>query len=322
MSYDRKIKYMDAFRNGEKIQNAGFVRLEKRDEKVSIQIHVSKLKHSDTCLCPITIVSRGKEVKLGEIALERGMGDYVNRDVRPEEMGDGIAYDSLHEVRVTLDGGVELRCVIEEEKADDSETSEIPVQEQSDVQYKSEAELLREAFIEERRMLERDALPLDDEEEILPESSEREMTMEQEENENPAKPAERPVLSGDAENGATRLPAENKWQQLWDIYPHITPFEDRREYLLVKPADFVILQEKYYSLVSNSFLLHGFYNYHHLVMVKESKKQGEKFYIGVPGNFYEKEKQVAVLFGFESFEGKYEPAGNGDFGYYMVGVEI
>ena len=40
------------------------------------------------------------------------------------------------------------------------------------------------------------------------------------------------------------------------------------------------------------------------------------------GNFYEKEKRVALLFGFESFEGKREPAGNGDFGYYMVRVEI
>ena len=57
-------------------------------------------------------------------------------------------------------------------------------------------------------------------------------------------------------------------------------------------------------------------------MCRETKKDGEQFYIGVPGNFYEKEKQVAVLFGFESFEGQREPAGNGDFGYYMVRVEI
>ena len=47
-----------------------------------------------------------------------------------------------------------------------------------------------------------------------------------------------------------------------------------------------------------------------------------KYYIGVPGNFYEREKQVAGMFGFESFEGKVEPAQNGDFGYYMIPVEI
>ena len=49
-------------------------------------------------------------------------------------------------------------------------------------------------------------------------------------------------------------------------------------------------------------------------MTREMRKAGEHFYIGVPGNFYEKEKQVAVLFGFESFEGKTEPARNGTLG--------
>jgi hypothetical protein len=44
--------------------------------------------------------------------------------------------------------------------------------------------------------------------------------------------------------------------------------------------------------------------------------------VGVPGNYYEKEKQVAVMFGFESFETKTEPAKEGDFGYYMIGVVI
>ena len=119
-----------------------------------------------------------------------------------------------------------------------------------------------------------------------------------------------------------QAPAENKWQQLWNIYPHINPFEDCREYLLVKPIDFVVLREKYYGLTTNSFLLHGYYNYNHLIMARDGKRPEEKVYIGVPGNFYEKEKQAAVLFGFESFEGKQEPVETGDFGYYMVSVEI
>ena len=47
-----------------------------------------------------------------------------------------------------------------------------------------------------------------------------------------------------------------------------------------------------------------------------------KYYIGVPGNFYEREKQVAGMFGFESFEGAREPAWDGDFGYYLISVEL
>ena len=83
----------------------------------------------------------------------------------------------------------------------------------------------------------------------------------------------------------------------------------------------VLVSEKKYSLVENSFLLHGYYNYGHIILWKKEKAP-VKYYIGVPGNFYDKEKQGAVLYGFESFEGAAEPAGEGDFGYYMTEVGI
>ena len=115
---------------------------------------------------------------------------------------------------------------------------------------------------------------------------------------------------------------EEKWEQLWAVYPHLTPFEDEREYLQMRLGDFVILRERFYRLVHNSFLLHGFYNYQHLILTR-LERRGEKFYyIGVPGNFYDREKQVAVMYGFESFECAKEPAGQGDFGYYMIRVEL
>ncbi len=117
-------------------------------------------------------------------------------------------------------------------------------------------------------------------------------------------------------------PQENKWKQLSAIYPHIRPFQDDREYLTLGPGDFVILSSKSYQLVSNSFLLHGFYNYKHVILTHVETKGEHHYYIGVPGNFYDREKQVAVMFGFESFECREEPAKVGEFGYYMVRVEI
>ena len=115
---------------------------------------------------------------------------------------------------------------------------------------------------------------------------------------------------------------DDKWKQLSAIYPHISPFDDERDYLSIGPGDFVILTQRYYRLVNNSFLLHGFYNYKHLILTRMENRGEVRFYIGVPGNFYEREKQVAVMFGFESFECHEEPAGSGDFGYYMIRVEI
>ena len=74
--------------------------------------------------------------------------------------------------------------------------------------------------------------------------------------------------------------------------------------------------------MNNSFLLHGYYNYHHLLLARVERKGEACYYIGVPGNFYEKEKQVAIMFGFESFECAEEPAQAGDFGYYMMRARI
>ncbi len=125
-----------------------------------------------------------------------------------------------------------------------------------------------------------------------------------------------------AYHGKSPVMEETKWLQLSSIYPHINPFGDEREYLSIGPSDLVVLTEKYFHLATNSFLLHGYYNYKHLIINRMLKRGTPIYYIGVPGNFFEQEKQVAVLFGFESFECLEEPAKTGDYGYYMIRVEL
>lgn len=110
---------------------------------------------------------------------------------------------------------------------------------------------------------------------------------------------------------------EDKWEQILNSYENIHPYGDERVYVKLEPKDFVILQSKYQHLVNNSFLLHGFYNYRYVILGKE-----RDYYLGVPGVFYEREKMVALMFGFEAFEC---PGGNvraGEFGYYLRKVEL
>lgn len=66
----------------------------------------------------------------------------------------------------------------------------------------------------------------------------------------------------------------------------------------------------------NSFLLHGYYNYGHIV-IDETKEPPR---LGVPGNFYEREQMVAEMFGFPDFEParEKEQVVNGTFGYYFT----
>ncbi len=126
----------------------------------------------------------------------------------------------------------------------------------------------------------------------------------------PSSPSREPVCSTD------------KWEQLCTMYPEIHPFRDSREYLSIAPKDFVVLCKEYQKLVHNSFLLHGYYNYRHLILCRIRQKDAWQYYIGVPGNFYDREKMVAEMFGFEAFEGEKESASPGDYGYYMKRVEI
>ncbi|MDE5939912.1 MAG: hypothetical protein K2H37_12630 [Lachnospiraceae bacterium] len=111
---------------------------------------------------------------------------------------------------------------------------------------------------------------------------------------------------------------EDKWEQILDTYDNIHPYGDGRVYVKLEPKDFIILSGKYQHLVNNSFLLHGFYNYRHVILGKE----GEVYYLGVPGVFYEREKMVALMFGFEAFECDSGESKAGEFGYYLRKVEL
>ena len=114
----------------------------------------------------------------------------------------------------------------------------------------------------------------------------------------------------------------DKWEQLRATFPIVHPIREEEEYLKITPRDFVIFTEKYQELVHNSFLLHGYHNYKHLILGKKEKDGRIVYYLGVPGTFHDREKSVAVMFGFEAFDGKREPAEKGDFGYYLRRVEI
>ncbi|MCM1024966.1 MAG: hypothetical protein NC432_00900 [Roseburia sp.] len=129
-------------------------------------------------------------------------------------------------------------------------------------------------------------------------------------------------VTGEAHKSRAVRLREDKWRQLWAIYPHIQPFQDERDYLSLSPADFVLFSEESYRTANNSFLLHGYYNYRHLILTKLEKRGEILYYLGVPGNYFDREKQVAVMFGFESFECAEEPAQEGDFGYYMMKVTL
>lgn len=80
-----------------------------------------------------------------------------------------------------------------------------------------------------------------------------------------------------------------------EIEEYIPP--KTRTYEKIQRQDLAKLPRTQWHLANNSFLLHGFYNYHHLLYIEE----GENRWIGVPGIYHEKEQVAARAFGFPQF---------------------
>lgn len=106
------------------------------------------------------------------------------------------------------------------------------------------------------------------------------------------------------------------WEELIETHQLVHPFEDQGDYISINPFTLKLLAPEYRKLANNSFLLHGFYNYRHLILGYYQDEERQGYYIGVPGTFDEREQMVAEMFGFEG----YEPAGG--VGYYMRKVEF
>ena len=323
MFYDRQVRYFDDMVNGEKRGNGGFVKIEVRDRICNITLCVKGLGKEDCREVSVYLEASDRMSRLCILGLQGGCGTKQFVGLNAENIGDtGIAYSQLQAVKILLSTEREFYAFFAKKGGQAScEGSELIA---SQLQVTKETVPAVQELEETLQQKEVIAMEQITRETIVPTSIEETLIVEKV----VAKEAiVEETVEGEAEIQTSldkkAMPLkETKWKQLWEIYPRISPFQDGRKYLSVGPGDFVILPEKYFAMVNNSFLLHGYYNYHHLVL-KRMEAQGQiKYYIGVPGNYYDREKQVAVMFGFEGFEGMQEPAKTGDFGYYFKTIEL
>lgn len=110
------------------------------------------------------------------------------------------------------------------------------------------------------------------------------------------------------------------WERLQETHELIYPFHNDMGCYRIFPKDIEMLHANYHRLQNNQFLLHGYYNYRHLIICKKADNENE-FWLGVPGIYHEREKMAARMFGFEKFEGTTQDYRVGDLGYYLITVE-
>lgn len=390
MFYERKIRYFDQYRDGERISAGGFARTEVRDSSFKLEITAKCSKEVSGCFPVLAQTDEGTR-RIGEIRLQDGTGNFrqtchigTGEDELPyfdmtgiqiplsgtEELmsswkradGTAPAPQAAEHGREAAKGGQKAGRDVQAQAEESGQKAEHgrDVQESRQETVPQETKRMSDAREQaEKAQSAQEAERVCDVQERAEEGGQetkhgRDVQGRAEESGQETKHGrgvqERAEEGGReakhgrdvqaqesgqetaaqeeaAQQAAKEQPPllrlrEDKWEQLCLIYPHIHPFRDEREYLSVGPADFVLLSEKSYRAANNSFLLHGYYSYQHLILTRVEKRGEILYYIGVPGSYYEKEKQVAVMFGFESFECEEEPARYGDFGYYMMKVCI
>lgn len=351
--YQKEIIYLGLYKDGDRLGSAGFLKVEKRDKDGNLSLVVKNVPHSINGKYPVRYYNGSDWKEADGITVREGEGQWERQEPDTlEQVRLQIILPGGYLVEgASKDATRQTAAVKEEEKRErlsDAETrteQERPDAVEPEQDLREQAESRGEAVAvsvepyvssQERAVVaepaeqERSAAAkpvvyaperhVDAEPPVsLPEQQKIERIVVQRQGgrvshttmEQPQKPLMADTL-------AIEGLKEDKWEQILDTYDNIHPYGDERIYVKLEPKNFIILSGKYQHLVNNSFLLHGFYNYRHVILGKE----GEAYYLGVPGVFYEREKMVAVMFGFEAFECESGESKAGEFGYYLRKVEL
>lgn len=314
-SFFRYISYVDYYKKGERIKNVGFLRWKLHNGEHCIELQLKDI-FSEQGSFDIKEQNTGK--RIGEIKVDKGVGNFMKKF--PAVTASGEMYIDTLDDRLYMDDVKGFVIWL-----NSNEYLSVPVKLGQERKTKEFAEIVKEDGNLKEKKNEDQKMDHPMEEPDL--SNDKEILIQ-----DTKAASENVLIEGIEEKYIDSSPAkkmkiiepihEDKWKQLCKKYPQVHPFPDKKVFLSVKPEDFIILQQGYQKLVHNSFLLHGFYNYGHMILGKLSEEDKAPIYIGVPGVYYEREKQAAQMFGFVGFESTEHPVQAGSYGYYMIEVEI
>ena len=272
--YQRMVSYLYEYREEERGCNVGYVRLEIR-ENVAKMIFSIRLRREVTAVCPVEFYywenGQAYQIPAGELRMNGGRaeerlllsGINLGKDQRLVTDMSGL--------RILLPAGY-LGSAWKEEPVPGSCVAEGDLT--------AAEELVSEELVAAEEPIEPEIVFVPEEElqiTILPEE----------------------IEGGDTWEAAP-TPRELTPEYFFQNGPRMCPFEDSAilQCVRMEPSDLEYLPREAWVLGSNSFLLHGYYTYGHLIL---AKMRGE-IILGVPGLNLSRERFLAKLFGFEYFK--------------------
>lgn len=317
--YRRFVSYIYLYENGIKSMNTGFVKVESRSGQCRIGLSLKNVYTGSGRFNVYMFIRFGQELRgvyIGDVQIKNYGSDWNFRTDTNNIAGSGYRLDQMSGMIIKGEGDkfygtrwdqgdLDIRRFVTRwsetvpetvpdageieiglEKADEGVTDTEPVISAVEEQY---PETERDTETEDKST---------DETSLIQESEKRITTME------------------------TNERCRN-FGKILDQCPGMYPFEDDSVETCVRlePQDIGMLPIDCWSYGSNSFLLHGYYSYRHLIFAR--MKMGEKgqtvYILGVPGTRHSREAFMANMFGFREFKPiRKESESSSDFGYWYT----
>lgn len=305
----RFICYLYEYQEGRRIRNIGFCKVESSEDGCTVSIHGKGWGMNSPKKLSLYLFWRENGKCLGVYQGELGnVSPALNYRLSytEEDVGSKARYDRVEGIILCGENGPRYAAVWTDEAVDISRMEpagkEEMTEEKEEQPEEPEEPNEEEPVPEENEMSDEQEEPAGvsyDVREILPEES-RELEEKEPE----------PFYFDEEEEDSKPEIAEQECQTTC-----------RFRCTKIQRQDLSRLIRREWQLANNSFLLHGYYNYHHLAFLQE----GENLYLGVPGVYSEKERRAAQAFGFPGFVNYEEemldlPEGEkedrADFGYW------
>lgn len=293
---ERFITYMYAYENRIKGRNVGFVKVECRKDTCALEIHIRNLgRFSGKCRTYLLMDENVIGVELGTMIISYGQGQAIYYFDRNDIEQSGYRLEQVKAVRVEC-GSQEFLASCWSEEAGNWIAQDIS------------------AFMKSENMQADNVVKSN----MAQLNNVADQNVNGKQNNNmPHNSVYNPARANQQESNAQFNPGyynsgSGNLSQLENTASQFPQSQIDR----IDLADIRRLfpTKQYYA--NNSFVIHGFMNYSHLIVKTEDNKK----YLGVPGIYEKPEEMMAKLFGFTEFVDEKTHSGSqteGAFGYWL-----
>lgn len=321
MDYQRLVSYIYSYPEGVKGRNAGFAKalVHQGQFKLSISLRGVKTDSPEMFGIYMMVTDSGyRLIKLGECLVKMGQMEYSGV-FNPDNINDtGYSFRDICGLAVAMEDA-RYDCMLSMWK-DEDVTPDMLVFSGMDAKKQAEAEIV----IKER-------MRQSDEEEKRQETAESSVVRQEMAAESVTMPE-----NIKADGAAAKIPAETQhlqqkahranatqtdpFEKLFVRADYIDAFDDDYFYdcIEVSPEKLKCLNQNEIDIAGNSFLLHGYYNFRHILFGRvRDNLDNTKYFVGVPGMYCNRERYMASMFGFNNFKKSHRSDyANPYFGYW------